>query len=459
MARHRRAGVPVVLLLLTCALLATGLVTAARRPVAPPPSLLLDGVVLESRGGRTVVAAVPPGGAQEYLPGSRVAPDTGLTRVAAAQAAWLREGSIPGGRWEEMTTGALLDLHTLTGATFSSGPQAAAGAVVAGWIPTWRLVWPRDAAFVAVALARTGHREDAVAVLEFLQDQQRADGTFAARHLPWGGPVDDGRADQLDAVGYVLWAVRLTGGDPRLDLLVERATARLLAVTSGPDPLPPPSSDSWEVREDRLTLGTAAATLMGLDAAVVLADPADEPLLALRRDALRARIVAEFGPTYARYVNPVRVGPLVRAAGCGRERRAPPPPVRSRAVTRRGAGVGPDAPHPAPAGGWSLAGRGVAERRRLVDPADHAVRLGGGRERPRGRGGRPARLDGRTPHLLRGDPGEGDRLRRAPIRRAPHMVRGERAPRRGRPGPPGWAVTLRPRNVGGTLWAWPSTPR
>jgi len=304
MARHRRAGVPVVLLLLTCALLATGLVTAARRPVAPPPSLLLDGVVLESRGGRTVVAAVPPGGAQEYLPGSRVAPDTGLTRVAAAQAAWLREGSIPGGRWEEMTTGALLDLHTLTGATFSSGPQAAAGAVVAGWIPTWRLVWPRDAAFVAVALARTGHREDAVAVLEFLQDQQRADGTFAARHLPWGGPVDDGRADQLDAVGYVLWAVRLTGGDPRLDLLVERATARLLAVTSGPDPLPPPSSDSWEVREDRLTLGTAAATLMGLDAAAVLADPAEEPLLALRRDALRARIVAEFGPTYPRYADP-----------------------------------------------------------------------------------------------------------------------------------------------------------
>lgn len=297
-----------------CASLATGLVAADRREVAPPPSLLLDGVVLESRDGVGVVSAVAPGAALAYAPRSRVADDDAAgARLAREQSRWLRAGRVPGsGSWEDMVSGALLDIHTLTGATFSSGTVSADGAVVAGWIPSWRLVWPRDASFAAVALARTGHVDDAVAVLAFLQDQQRADGSFAARYLPVGGAVADGRDDQLDAAGYVLWAAHLvvdedTTGDAqsRLGPLIARATALLMGVTDGPDPLPAPSSDSWEVPEDRLTLGTAAATLMGLEAAAALAGDGDPAAIAMRRDALRSRIVAEFGVVgYQRYANP-----------------------------------------------------------------------------------------------------------------------------------------------------------
>ncbi len=277
--RRAAAGAAAVL-----TVVAAGLLTGAgARPVAPPPSLLLDGVVLLVRDGTPVVAAVPPGSAMAYAGSSRVpAADTRLAArgVAAAQSAWLESGTVPGrgGPWEDMATGALLDIHTLTGATFTSGQVSRPGATVASWIPLWRLVWPRDAAHVAVALARTGHADDATAVLAFLQSQQRPDGSFAARSLPTGGAVGDGRRDQLDAAGYVLWATRHVLAEApdardRLAPLVERATAHLMAATA--DGLPAPSSDSWEVAEDRLTLGTAAATLMGLDSAALLTgDPA-----------------------------------------------------------------------------------------------------------------------------------------------------------------------------------------
>src|SRR5699024_7897319 len=42
-------------------------------------------------------------------------------------------------------------------------------APVAAWTPHWRYVWRRDAAFCAVALARMGHAETALEVLEHLQ--------------------------------------------------------------------------------------------------------------------------------------------------------------------------------------------------------------------------------------------------------------------------------------------------
>ncbi|NCD20710.1 MAG: glycoside hydrolase family 15 [Actinobacteria bacterium] len=315
--RRAAAGAAAVL-----TVVAAGLLTAAgARPVAPPPSLLLDGVAVLVRDGTPVVAAVPPGSAMAYAGSSRVpAADTRLAArgVAAAQSAWLEYGTVPGrgGPWEDMATGALLDIHTLTGATFTSGRVSQPGATVAGWIPLWRLVWPRDAAHVAVALARTGHADDAAAVLAFLQSQQRPDGSFAARSLPTGVAVGDGRRDQLDAVGYVLWATRhvlaeAPDASDQFAPLVERATAHLMAATA--DGLPAPSSDSWEVAEERLTIGTAAAALMGLDSAAALSGDA---AVAARRDLLRDEILRTFGPGgFQRYANPS--GSLVSASRQG----------------------------------------------------------------------------------------------------------------------------------------------
>lgn len=191
-------------------------------------------------------------------------------RRAERQVDWLHAGTVPGTgtRYEAMARTAMLDLHTLT---------LDDGAVVAGWSGPWRYVWPRDAAFVAVAMNRTGHQQDAADVLAFLQRVQAPDGSFQARYLPDGsGPPDD-RGVQEDGPGWALWAAAdvLDGQRDaaaraelrrRLDPLIERCTQRLLRRTAT-DGLPAPSSDYWEVDEDELTLGTAATALAGLDAA------------------------------------------------------------------------------------------------------------------------------------------------------------------------------------------------
>ena len=62
-------------------------------------------------------------------------------------------------------------------------------------------------AFVAVAMARTGHRPDALRMLTFLQGVQSADGGFEARYrLDGSGPPDD-RPRQSDGAGWALWAM------------------------------------------------------------------------------------------------------------------------------------------------------------------------------------------------------------------------------------------------------------
>src|SRR4051794_4533572 len=81
--------------------------------------------------------------------------------AVGAQRARLATSTLPapiGSR--EMYVDALLDLDTL---------NRAHGVTVAAWTPVWRYVWPRDAAFVASALARTGRLDEAAAQLDFLQ--------------------------------------------------------------------------------------------------------------------------------------------------------------------------------------------------------------------------------------------------------------------------------------------------
>lgn len=199
--------------------------------------------------------------------------------VTAAQRGdrdWLRAGLVPGATATQrsMAVRALLDLR------LAVQPD---GAVMAGWYPGWEYTWPRDSSWVAAALAGTGHPAIAYRILRFLQRMQAADGTWAARYLPDGsGPVRDGRPAELDADGWVPWAVwswaltqRLTPGSPSRralallwPMLVRAADAATRSLTG--DSLPGPALDYWESGV-QVTLGTAAPLLAGLRAAADLA--------------------------------------------------------------------------------------------------------------------------------------------------------------------------------------------
>ena len=93
--------------------------------------------------------------------------------------AWLAAGVVPGqdSRWASMVRFAMIDLHQLARGN---------GAVAAGAAARWGYAWPRDMAFVAVAMARTGHREDALRMLTFLQ-------RGAVRRRRVRGPLPAGR--------------------------------------------------------------------------------------------------------------------------------------------------------------------------------------------------------------------------------------------------------------------------
>lgn len=229
------------------------------------------------------VVAEPPDLARgtRFIPGSSVlASDVGRSCTAAAVAAsrrWLRDGAVPGGSAadRELATRALLDLR------LSVQPD---GAVVAGYYANWWYTWPRDSSWVVAALSYTGHGDEALRALRFLQRMQPAGGVWAARYHPDGsGPVSDGRAVQLDSDGWVPWAVwcwastvrvvpgaagwqELTGLWP---MVVGAADAAAGSLTAGG--LPEPAHDYWEKSQADVTLGTAAPLLAGLRAAADLA--------------------------------------------------------------------------------------------------------------------------------------------------------------------------------------------
>ena len=273
-----------------------------------------DGI---AQGDGVVPGLVAAGSRARYLTGSRVLDPGPRHPVALASAealatssrAWLDAGTVPGkgGPYEGMVTGALLDMHAL---------EMHDGASVAAWSASWRYVWPRDASFVAAAMAATGHTDDALGILSFLRDVQHPDGSFEARYLPDGsGPPDD-RGVQSDGSGWVLWAAHaalaaVDDPDARtraamlLRPLIDRSTRHILALTAGRGALPGASSDFWEERESVVTLGTAAPLLSGLEAAADLyrdLGARSASTRAARRAAdLRAAIVRAFGPRFARY--------------------------------------------------------------------------------------------------------------------------------------------------------------
>jgi glucoamylase len=341
-ARRRQGDAALVVAALvvamTTSLLATTGARATESPAAPPvvaPALpryasiplYLDGVTTLPGGGRAPLAA---GTDVTFLAGTHVVDPaaTTLARAVAGQAgtgsdptahaaatladrqrAWLASGTVPGtgGPYEDMARSALLDLHALV---------LPGGAAVAGWSEKWQYVWPRDASFVAVALARTGHVDDALQILGFLDRVQSPDGSFQARYLPDGsGPPDD-RGVQTDGTGWALWAAGLVVdeiADPaaraaaveRLHPLVARSARHTIELV-GHGGLPPASPDYWEVPEDTLTLGTVAPLVAGLQQASRLLALADDDALAARAfDAsIRTKVamIRAFGPTgFTRY--------------------------------------------------------------------------------------------------------------------------------------------------------------
>ncbi|MEV5706688.1 glycoside hydrolase family 15 protein [Actinoallomurus sp. NPDC052274] len=276
----------------------------ARVPIAPEEaaggSYAPDSNVLLLPDGR---ARLVPFGGDEPVTLPR--DDSRVTDAIHSDQAWLAAGTVPGGTPEQREAAgrALLDLRILT---------LPNGASTASWYGAWNYVWPRDAAFTVAAFAATGHGGDAQRVLYFLARAQAPTGLWAARYLPDGTAVADGREVQLDSLGWVLWATWfLRAKDPRavdLDTLwpmVRRAADRSATALRG-DGLPPPSPDYWErspAREQAPqapTLGVCAPMLAGLRAAAALAADHGDAGAAQRwdraADRLAAAIERRFGP-------------------------------------------------------------------------------------------------------------------------------------------------------------------
>ena len=158
-------------------------------PVGP------DQEVARFEGSNVTAAVVSAAGEDVRAAAERHA---ALEALAEDQRDWLAAGRVPGPeRYADMARQALLDLDTLT---------LDNGAVLAGPTAAWLYSWPRDASFVAVALARTGHTDDAATILGHLARVQEADGTFQARYLPDESGVPDDRGTQLDGGAWYLWA-------------------------------------------------------------------------------------------------------------------------------------------------------------------------------------------------------------------------------------------------------------
>lgn len=230
--------------------------------------------------------------------------------LSPAQARWLASGLVPGTTPAQraMTSQALLDLRLLV------RPD---GAVAAAWYPGWKYAWPRDSSWVAAALAATGHRAAALAVLRFIARVQPASGVWAARYqLSGDTPVRDGRPGEVDADGWFPWAVWFwyasqpgraagRGGAAHRDLTALWPAVRRAATTTlsllGRDGLPPASMDYWEDRVSSVTLGITAPLLAGLRAAASLAgslgQAADERAWSAGAARLARAIRASFGAT------------------------------------------------------------------------------------------------------------------------------------------------------------------
>ena len=249
-----------------------------------------------------------PGLIQPALYRSQAPTSAADPAIARVDRDWLAAGTVPGRgtAWEPMATAALLDLmaYVTEGGSVAAGPGG-----------PWRYTWPRDASFVAVALARTGHADESQAVFDHLAGLSMGENGFAARYHPDGQPVRDGRPPQTDGCGWVLWALaQARAADARsvpesAAGLRDRCTDILLRLVREGTWLPPLSQDYWELPVSGLTLGIAAPVLAGLSSAASdytrgpngsdPARPGDRAAAAAQ--GVRALVAQDFGPSYQRY--------------------------------------------------------------------------------------------------------------------------------------------------------------
>ena len=292
--RHDRR-VPVRRIVAVGAALALAAATAAATTAAtrqlPQPKLTVAGLAQEPCQPQQALP-VPARLSGQFEPDSSIlhvgggvyaapgqAPSAESACVTATERAdrnWLDTGLVPGATATQrsMATRALLDL------SLAVRPD---GAAQAGWLSgsEYEYAWPRDSSWVAVALTDAGHPAMAYRILEFLHRMQGRNGIWAARYAPDGsGPVRDGRPAELDADGWVPWAVwswavtqPLTSQShhelTRLwPMVVRAADAAVRSLTD--DGLSGPAMDYWEDSVE-VTLGTAAPLLAGLRAAADLA--------------------------------------------------------------------------------------------------------------------------------------------------------------------------------------------
>ena len=283
------------------------LVAVIPHPAGVPP--LYTAGIAENPCAPHDVIVVPAGSRQHYFASSSVLETTPAT--ACQQAAiradrqWLSSGIVPGDspQLTSLATRALLDLR------LSTRPD---GAVIAGWHNRWEYSWPRDSSWVAVALAVTGHAGDSLRILRFLQQTQLPSGTWAARYRPDGsGPVDDGRPAELDANGWVPWAVwcwsveeshASESAEPQLARLwpMVEAAADATVRSLSPDGLPAASMDYWE-DSVQVTLSTAAALLTGLRAAAEIASELDHETSAAQWARAASRLADGITAAFGRY--------------------------------------------------------------------------------------------------------------------------------------------------------------
>ncbi|MFI0897291.1 hypothetical protein [Streptomyces sp. NPDC020983] len=282
----------------TAGLLGNGTTTVALSPLdAHGASYVPDSNVLRL-----------PDGDWRYLPDGAAQPvtvpagDPGAAAQIAASRAWLAAGTVPGRTPAERDAAAraLLTLRLLT------QPN---GAVAAAWYGAWKYSWPRDAGFTAAAFAATGHTDEAYRILAYNARTQRADGTWDARTRLDGSGPPDSRHWQLDANGWVPWAVwewyeAAPGAHRERELralypMLEKSEDHV-AGSLDAGGLPPASPDYWEIATAAPNIGTAAPLLSGLRAAADLArvtgHPADAHAWTDAAGRLSAGIARDFAP-------------------------------------------------------------------------------------------------------------------------------------------------------------------
>ena len=225
----------------------------------------------------------------------------GASIVRAARE-WVELGTVPGEgtQWESMSRWALIDLHQATGG-LDTGRAPAAGA--AG---SWDYFWPRDGAFIALALDRTGHSAEARAIIDFIAGLpfDPAQG-FDARYLLDGRRVvAEPRGPQSDGCGWVLWAIgSMTDASlPRsADRLRTHCLMNVLRLTSSGWLLPPPSPDYWELAVSRTSLGTVAPMLAGLRATADHGPASERWVAGQAAKRLETRVHDSLGPALERF--------------------------------------------------------------------------------------------------------------------------------------------------------------